>query len=73
MPVEIFCSKPLTAMKPMSRPLPTWMYSQYSTPPPRRIALKPPKMSSDTWSVFAAFDTPPLDIAHTLSHTAGWP
>ena len=73
MPAEIFCSKPLTAVKPMSRPLPQWMYSRYSTSPPRRIVLNPAKMSSDTWSVRDAFETPPDENAHTLSHTSGWP
>ena len=35
-----FC-KPLTAMKPMSRPLPTCMYSTYGIVPPRSRWLKP--------------------------------
>ena len=60
-------------MNPMSRPLPQWMNSAYSMPPPRSTVLKPAKMSSDTWSVRDAFEIPPDEIAHTLSHTSGWP
>ena len=73
MPPEIFCSNALAAVKVMSRALPQWMYSSYSTSPPRSTAFRPPKMSSDTWSVRDAFETPPDENAHTLSHTSGWP
>ena len=73
LPAEIFCSKPLMAVKLMSRPLPQWMYSRYSTALPRSTALKPAKISSDTCSVRDALDTPPEEKAHTLSHMSGWP
>ena len=42
-PAEIFVSNPATAINDMSRPLPQWMNSVYSTEPPRRqgLSLRP--------------------------------
>ena len=70
---EIFCSNPLTLVKPISRPFPHSMNSSKMTLPPLAMAFTPPKKSSATCSILLALLTPPLVIVNALSHTSGWP
>lgn len=66
-------SKPLICAKPTSRALPTEMYSLYLMTAPRKMALYPPKTSSEMWKARVALDTPPRVIVNSLFHTSCTP